>query len=1374
MPTTYEGTDERPTTNGVKVMGAVAGSTMQASATDKLDLSALPLPCNKFHNISVPLVGVRPVIEAGNTVCFDSKKAAIRNAITGQTILEAHYDPTRRLYMMPLHDKDLDANHHRALRLSPQHPTNIRGLATAIKHHTALKLTAYETDTIPDLIKYLHAAAGYPSKRTWIRGIKNNFYAGWPGLTAKRVLRHLGPNEHTTNGHMKLISQGVNSTTRPPRKRNTPRTRHHALTITVIPTEDVTTDVDLSGLIGTDLPGRYPITSARGHKYIFVLYDADANYIHAEPIKSRSADDLVNGFTQCYQALTKNNFKARVIRLDNETSAQFKDHIENTENLIYQLVPPRDHRTNPCERAIQTFKNHFIAMLSGADPNFPTNCWDLLLPQANITLNLLRQSAMQPKLSAYAQIHGQFDFNRTPLAPAGCLVKVYENTDTRRSWAYHAKDAYYTRPAMNHYRCYTCYDTVTKHEAVSNTVQFFPKQCPMPATTSTDRLHMILQDLTDTLQQPHPATPFLQQGTATNAGVRKLLEILTAWTDIGPRVPTPTKPTGSHDKAAHPTSPRKTKLPTSAPRVTDHTVIKCNPIPIAAPRVEKKPHQDPRIVRTTRSNSIYAIGTIVRKRFDDYKYYEGEVTKYDYVNAIYTIKFKQGDTEEYTHNEVKRHYKQNQVYSGTKYGKALTARYDTNFNFNLFPTPKQARKVPHRALAAGGTVWDEELNKMAHYRELIIHPNPEIQKRWMQAACNEFGRLFQGYQGTEGMDVLEWIPKNRVPKHKMATYARYTVAVRPEKDEKYRCRITGGGDRLTYNGEVSTHTSSLETFKLLLNSTISTKGAKMATGDISNMYLYSFLDECEYVRFKVDQIPPEIITHYQQEDNIVNGFLYAKVKKAWYGLKQSGKIAHDDLVQHLEKYGYKKLPFTEGLFKHETRDIAFSLVVDDFAIKYVKKEDADHLIECMGAKYPFKVDWEAKQYIGIHLDWTYDSGNRSVVLSMPGYVQDALEELQHTAPKQHTYGPSHMEEPAYGQKIQYAKVEDNAILGATLIKFIQRTTGKFLYYARAIDNTMLHALNNIASSKTTAETMKATKYFLNYAACNPNAQIIYRQSEMVLQGDSDAAYLVCPQARSRAGGYIYVGNKDKTLFNGPILVLARVIKNVMASAAEAEVAALYMNAQEIVPMRQCLIELGHPQPPTPLKTDNSTATGILTGTIKQKRSKAIDMRFYWLKDRVKQKQFDVYWEPGLHNLADYTTKHHSGNHHRRLRPIQLYEKDSPKTVQGCIKLLNYKTKKPRVRPAHKALTVTWADQHNKDADAREQNQVKYHVRHTQKCDQSMLINNQGKNHLKGKPSTSQRIRPQKILTQPLKLNSRTDRAYTRGAIQRLFHSTHIF
>jgi hypothetical protein len=104
----------------------------------------------------------------------------------------------------------------------------------------------------------------------------------------------------------------------------------------------------------------------------------------------------------------------------------------------------------------------------------------------------------------------------------------------------------------------------------------------------------------------------------------------------------------------------------------------------------------------------------------------------------------------------------------------------------------------------------------------------------------------------------------------------------------------------------------------------------------------------------------------------------------------------------------------------------------------------------------------------------------------------------------------------------------------------------------------------------------------------------------------------------------------------------------MAAASEAQLGAAFINAQKAVPIRQALIDMGHPQPPTPLKTDNSTAHGILTSLVQQKRSKAFDMRFYWLKDRIKQKQLQVYWKPGTENRADYFTKHHPPAHHRAI------------------------------------------------------------------------------------------------------------------------------
>jgi hypothetical protein len=150
-----------------------------------------------------------------------------------------------------------------------------------------------------------------------------------------------------------------------------------------------------------------------------------------------------------------------------------------------------------------------------------------------------------------------------------------------------------------------------------------------------------------------------------------------------------------------------------------------------------------------------------------------------------------------------------------------------------------------------------------------------------------------------------------------------------------------------------------------------------------------------------------------------------------------------------------------------------------------------------------------------------------------------------------------------------------------------------------------------------------------------------------------------------------LGNKspEQDTLNVSILNVSSIIKNVVASAAESEFGACFHNTQSGAPFRVTLMELGHTQPPTPLRTDNSTAFGIVNEKIKQKRSKAMDIRYHWLNDRVRQKQFDVYWQPGRENLGDYHTKHHSAQHHKDMRGFILHQANSLQVMQWCVKLL---------------------------------------------------------------------------------------------------------
>ena len=217
--------------------------------------------------------------------------------------------------------------------------------------------------------------------------------------------------------------------------------------------------------------------------------------------------------------------------------------------------------------------------------------------------------------------------------------------------------------------------------------------------------------------------------------------------------------------------------------------------------------------------------------------------------------------------------------------------------------------------------------------------------------------------------------------------------------------------------------------------------------------------------------------------------------------------------------------------------------------------------------------------------------------------------------------------------------------------------------------------------------MEELIHFLNYYATNPDASIIFRRSDMILTLNSDAAYLNAPKARNRAGGYHYLGNRDGKLFNGPIYILAKVIKAIMSAASEAECGALFINAQKAIPARITLEELKWKQPPTPMHIDNNTASSIMNNTVKQKISRTINMQFYWLQNRVNQGMSCVYWGQGNENLADYYTKRFAPTHHKNVRLIYLYVKDRRlDTPQGCVRILAAPTKSPKLHAIENTTT----------------------------------------------------------------------------------------
>ena len=188
-------------------------------------------------------------------------------------------------------------------------------------------------------------------------------------------------------------------------------------------------------------------------------------------------------------------------------------------------IPPSLHRNNAAEKSIGTFKDHLIAIICSCNPQFLMHLWCRIVRQATTTLNHLRQSYINPRLSAKAQLNGAFDYNKSPLAPPETRVIVYENPEKRRTWEPHGIDGCYISSVLEHYRCHTVYITKMRAERISRTVEFFSHGIEMPHKSSGNNTTEASRMLTEALMNLAPASPFLSLGNEQMWVLHKLSDI---------------------------------------------------------------------------------------------------------------------------------------------------------------------------------------------------------------------------------------------------------------------------------------------------------------------------------------------------------------------------------------------------------------------------------------------------------------------------------------------------------------------------------------------------------------------------------------------------------------------------------------------------------------------------------------------------------------------------------------------------------------------------------------------------------------------------------------------------------------------------------
>ena len=1262
------------------------GKEIKSSHTGELHYPNLPggggIPAHVFKELQGSLLDIGGLCDLGLKAVFDKTAVYIVNTECEEIVLSGTRDPDTRLWMIALQPitrtQENWAINAANIVADTEFMAEQKSLPAQAAHINAI--SEQKLDTAGDRVEHFSRVFCSAAESTLIKAVSQNWIR-YPGITGNVLKRHrhrLRTHESAA-GHLDQVQQ------------NQKKGLHRATTLAVSNDEPQPINV----LTYTheernhmDATGGFPVTSHRGDKYILIMYSEGGNYIKAITMKTRTKQSYLKAHKAGNEYFKERGYAPTFQRLDNETSFDFNTYLRSNDITI-DLAPPHQHRRNKAERAIRTWKNHFIAALAGVDPSFPMCAWSELIEHMEITINLLRPSEAHPRMSAWEGMNGPYDFDAHPLAPPGIAVTIHEKSQQRSTWGKHGVPGFYVGPALQHYRCYTVWALHTGSVRQTDTLAWHPhgysweKYTPLDMVTSTAEvlataLHHLANSEHAVAAHQQPLQHIAHDINTNFKALQQLFNL----------PPTP-----------NPAISRTIVSPTANQRVEEQLDSPINQ------RVEEQIDSpinqsvDESVDATTTEavpiSSLVSAPPATAQR-------SSQRRKHKWLNR--------------TNAAAQRHVKEcreSRLPYETRRAIAITDR----------ATGKPMRKKPWRKPSAAD-VWEEPscptpartryINSMVYQARKLIQKNADwtqwagsagvdldsngvpffLDTRagfshaintavdldaqgkklsmttalssaegdiWLAKHGEEISRLFDS-------DTIRLIHRHELPAGKKPAYYNPQVRTKIKDGElQYRVRGTIGGNHVFYDGDTAAHTASMQLIKIFLNSVVSEKGAKFMTADIKDFYLGTPLPSPEYMRINLDHIPAEVIAKYNMDKYKLNGAIVVEVNKGIYGLPQAGILAQDRLIKHLAAHGYHQAQHTPCLFKHESNSVSFTLVVDDFGIKYTNDADADHLLKSLRELYIMTEDRAHKQkYVGITID--HDRQNHTIELSMPGYVPKAITRFgrakQSGAKSPLMYVPF-----KFGKEQQMTPdlpPEAHEIVDDKTKTYVQEVTGVFLFYSRAVDPTMLTAVNKISSeqSKPTGATLKAVDRLLSYAERYPNASIVLTPSNMQLCVQSDASYNSESNARSRAGGILYFGLNADGSINGAIDHISCLIPTVCSSSAEAEYAALFLAGREATNARNILADLGYPQATTTIICDNSCAVGIANNSVKQKRSKAIDMRYHWIRDQVSQGKFAVTWEEGSANLADYFTKIHPVQHYVTMRRVYVTT-PKPLVIREC-------------------------------------------------------------------------------------------------------------
>jgi hypothetical protein len=412
------------------------------------------------------LLSTRKISKAGYTTIYDKDKVnfydtrTTKITVLADTVLKGWQCPRMNLWRIPLVPFITNLNTDTLILDHPSGQDSLNSMYTVKTNqlaceHVALQMcknhcqeylhNVYKLPSVEPTIWYLHGVAGFPAKASWLKAIRKGNYLSWSLINVTNIAKYFPESKETQKGLMRSQRQGVRSTKVAEPTEDMPTNIPHQKKNDILITEH-----EVKSLMYADQTRFFLAVWSLGNKYVMILHYVDSNSSWLEAMQNQSGGELILAPSQALAQMQRCGLIPKHQILDNQASVEFKAAIKAS-GMTYELVPSKEHRRNMAKKTIQTFKDHFIRVLSSCAPSMPIQLWCQLLPQVEWQLLLLCQSRAHPNLSAYARVYEHHDYNWHPFIPIGMEALVHDKPHKCRTYAEHCTKAFVQGTSTKHY-----------------------------------------------------------------------------------------------------------------------------------------------------------------------------------------------------------------------------------------------------------------------------------------------------------------------------------------------------------------------------------------------------------------------------------------------------------------------------------------------------------------------------------------------------------------------------------------------------------------------------------------------------------------------------------------------------------------------------------------------------------------------------------------------------------------------------------------------------------------------------------------------------------------------------------------------------------